>query len=205
MAHITTIGASMFSDLSVINFSSSLPSAATLQALSTYAAMSAYFGSFSNATTGITVLGSFTRITGIREFPALGTPPNIVNVPGYGSKTSRQIQGQSDAPSLELTVNYVPDEWSSTTALGKMVGDGNLRLFRFTLLNAEPADPVIGTKYSSVDTVDVGLKSAPGGNSQYFWLGKVEALQVNPQLTDATTATITLSIQSQFFGAFTTT
>jgi hypothetical protein len=40
-------------------------------------------------------------------------------------------------------------------------------------------------------------------NSQYYWVGKLEALQVTPGLTDATTATITITMQSEFFGAYT--
>src|SRR6056300_1258169 len=44
----------------------------------------------------------------IREFPNLGIPANVVNVPQYGQATSSQITGQSDPPSLDFTFNYVP-------------------------------------------------------------------------------------------------
>jgi hypothetical protein len=65
------------------------------------------------------------------------------------------------------------------------------------LLNAEPTGAG-ATKYASTAA---GLGTVQ--NSQYYWIGKLEALQVTPQLTDANTATITLTIQSDFFGAYT--
>jgi len=87
----------------------------------------------------------------------------------------------------------VATDWANTTELGKMLGDGKQYLFRFALLNAQP----------------VAYSSATGGlgtvqNTQYYWIGKIEAMQVTPQLTDANTATVTLTIQSEFYGAFTT-
>ena len=42
-------------------------------------------------------------------------------------------------------------------------------------------------------------------NSQWFFLGKLEAQQVTPNLTDSNTATVTITLQSRFFGAFTQT
>jgi len=142
---------------------------------------------------------TFVRVKNVREFPSMGTPPNVMNVPVFGSKTSQQIQGQADAPSMEITLNYVPAEWADdvTNILGSMVGDGKQHIFRFTLLNAEPTGSG-DTKYAST-AAGVGTV----GNSQYYWVGKLEALQVNPQLTDANTGTVTLTIQSQFFGAYT--
>jgi hypothetical protein len=123
-------------------------------------------------------------------------------VPVFGQSQSQQVQGQSDAPNLEVTVNYVPSDWASTTLLGQAVADGVTHAFRFTLLNAEPPG------YSSVAaSTALGGDTSDGTatkNTQFFWLGKIEALLVNPQLTDANTATLTLSIQSDFYGAYTT-
>jgi hypothetical protein len=129
----------------------------------------------------------------------MGTPPNVVNVPVYGAKTSQQIQGQADSPSMEITLNYVASEWAKEAAniLGSMVGDSKQRVFRFTLLNAEPTGSGV-TKYASTAA---GLGSVE--NSQYYWVGKVEALQVTPQLTDANTATVTITVQSAVYGAYT--
>jgi len=49
----------------------------------------------------------------------------------------------------------------------------------------------------------VGGVAGSNNNSQWYWQGKVEALLINPQLTDANTATLTISVQSEFYGAFT--
>jgi hypothetical protein len=194
MSHITSIGAGMFSDMAVSMPSTQL-SAAALAALDTASEFQALFADEIASIGGTKATGTFTRIKNVREFPSMGTPPNIVNVPVYGSKTSQQIQGQADAPSIELTVNYVPADWATGSLLGDAVGDGKQYVFRFALLNAEPA------MYSSESTPANGIGSV--ANSQYYWVGKIEALQVNPQLTDANTATVTISIQSEFFGAFT--
>lgn len=188
MTHISSIGAGMFSDLAV--HSTALT---TIQANTAAAdAKSTFDALFADATS------DFTRIKNVREFPGMGTPANIVNVPGYGASTSKQIQGQADAPSLELTLNYVAADWADGSILGDMVGDGLQYCFRFALLNAEPLSVLAADEYAS-SALGIGLVE----NSYYYWVGKIEALLVNPQLTDANTATVTLSIQSAFFGAYT--
>lgn len=195
MAHITSIGAGMFSDMAVAMPTTQLTSA-QLAALDTAAEFQALFATEIESVGGTKASGTFVRVKNVREFPSMGTSPNIVNVPVYGSRTSQQIQGQADAPSIELTVNYVPAEWAAGTLLGDAVGDGKQYVFRFALMNAEPV------AYKSDGTTPAnGIGSVQ--NSQYYWVGKIEALQVNPQLTDANTATVTISIQSEFFGAFT--
>jgi hypothetical protein len=207
MAHITSIGAALYSDLSVW-VGESMTADATLPA--TPEVITNWITRFTTqapadgeaSAVGDIAAGKFARIEDVREFPAIGTPPNIVKVPVYGQATSKSIQGQADAPQLELTINYVPSRWASDTLLGKLVGDGVVHAFRFTLLNAKPGgySSLSGTSGLGGDTSDATV----AGNTQYFWLGKLEALLVKPSLTDATTATLTLSIQSDFYGAFTT-
>ena len=195
MSHISSIGASVFSDLSI-----ALPATAPdMASLDTPAEFQALFAKEIASTGGTREVGTFVRIKNVREFPAMGTPPNVVNVPTYGQKTSQQVQGQSDAPNMEITINFVASEWAKDAGnlLGNLVGDGIQYAFRFTLLNSEPVGSG-ATKYSSTSA---GLGTVQ--NSQFYWVGKVEALQVNPQLTDATTATITLTLQSSMFGAYT--
>lgn len=191
MAHISSIGAGMYSDLSVCTDATVLSAVLPKIANGTvaYADFAAGF-----AATDYTA-ATAKRITNVREFPAMGTPPNVVNVPVYGSATSQQIQGQADAPSMEITLNYIASEWADGTALGALVADGNQYVFRFTLLNSKPS----GVEGYASSATGVGSVQ----NSQYFWIGKIEALQVTPQLTDANTATITITIQSDFFGAYT--
>ena len=198
MAHIASIGASMFSDLSVATPLADL-SASALAALDTASEFAALFATEIDTVGGTKGTNTFTRVKNVREFPAMGTPPNVVNVPVYGFKSSQQIQGQSDSPSMEITLNYIPADWAKdpTNILGNMVGDGKQYVFRFSLLNSEPTGSG-ATKYASTSA---GIGTVP--NSEYYWIGKLEALQVTPQLTDATTATITLTIQSAVYGAYT--
>ena len=193
MAHISSIGASMFSDMSVAFPSTPInPSALTSQA-----AFDDLFANEIASAGGTKGVGTFVRMANVREFPSMGVPPNITNVPVYGQKTSQQIQGQADAPNIEITLNYVPAEWAAGTLLGDAIGDGKQYVLRFTLLNTEPTGAG-ATKFASSAT---GLGTVE--NSIYYWVGKIEALVVNPQLTDATTATVTMSIQSPFYGAYT--
>lgn len=126
-------------------------------------------------------------IENIRSFPAMGTPPNVVKVPVYGSKQSQQIQGQADAPSLEVELNYVPSDWASGSTLGNLIANDTSLFFRFALMSEAPTSP------TAVAT----------NNSCYYWVGKIEALLVTPSLTDALTAKLTLSMQSDFYGAYT--
>jgi hypothetical protein len=199
MAHITSIGAGMYSDLAVATPATDLTSA-QLALLIDAATFQANFATEIASQGGTKAANTFVRVNNIREFPAMGTPPNVVNVPVYGSSTSQQIQGQADAPSMEITLSFVPADWAKVAGciLGNMVGDGIQHVFRFTLMNSPPTGVVASTKYAS---------TAPGlgttQNSQYYWIGKLDALQVTPQLTDANTATITITIQSQVYGAYT--
>ena len=126
-----------------------------------------------------------TRLPSVREFPSIGTPANIVNVPVYGQATSSQVQGQSDAPSLELTVNYVAEDMLPIYALvGQEVA------FRVLM---------VGESVSLTNSIN-GTALQTINNTEFYFIGRVEAILVNPQLTDATTATVTLSAQSDFYG-----
>lgn len=198
MTHIRSIGAGMYSDLSIAAPATPL-SNASLAALDTQTEFFNLFASEIDSQGGVQGANTFTRLKNVREFPAMGTPPNVVNVPTYGQATSQQIQGQSDAPSMEITLNYVPAEWAKEAGnvLGNMVGDGITRVFRFALLNSKPT----GSGPTAFASLPAGLGTVE--NSQYFWYGKIEALSVTPQLTDANTATVTLTMQSQFYGAYT--
>jgi hypothetical protein len=176
MAHITSIGAGIFSAMAV--------NTTEITDLTSVDDLTELVGKFTSAAT-------FTEIKNVREFPQIGTPANIVNVPVYGQKTSSQIQGQSDSPNLEITLNYVPSEWAPSSALGALVGNGKVYAFQFSMLNAKPA----GLHTTAGAT---GLGSV--NNSNFYFVGKIEALLVSPQLTDANQATLTLSSQGGFFG-----
>lgn len=194
MALPVTIGASVFSDIAVAVPATPLTVAA-MAALASAADFQGLFVTEINSAGGTPAVGTFARVKNLRELPPVGTPPNLVNVPEYGAQTSKQIQGQSDVTPLDIVLNYVPADWAAGTVLGDMVGDGNQYVIRFALLDSKPLG------YDSNVTPALGIGSIP--NTQFYWVGKIEALVVNPQLTDASQATVTLSVQSDFFGAFT--
>lgn len=173
MAHISSLGAGLYTYLDI--FTGTIPADTD-----TAAECAALFV----GTVPGTADADHVRMPSVREFPSIGTPANIVNVPVYGQATSSQVQGQSDAPSLEITVNYVAEDMQ---AIHNLI-DGSEKVFRFMMANA----PV---------TQDEGADSTLAvENTEFYFLGKVEAILVNPALTDATTATVTLSAQSDFFG-----
>ena len=200
MAHITTIGAGMFSflsiatgDIALTTLISSAPQPGTLDA----AGFQALF-----AIEGDNVAGGFTKVGDVRSFPTFGTPANISNVPVYGQAITQQVQGQANAPTLDITINYVPDDWkynltAGGSVLGNLVGDGVKRAFRFTLLNVDSEGVTANTQYADL-TAGLGTVE----NSSFYWLGKVESILTTPNLTDANTAVVTLSMQSSFYGAF---
>lgn len=187
--HLASIGAGMYSDMSV-----AMPlTAPDYNTITTQAAWDALFTTEIQPN-GVKASGTFVRIKNVREFPAMGTPPNVVNVPVFGQSTSQQIQGQADAPSMELTLNFVGTDWakSASNLLGNAVSDGNQYGFRFAMLNSKPD----------------GYASSAAGlgttfNTYYYWAGKLAAMQVTPQLTDANQATLTITVQSEFYGAWT--
>ena len=197
MAHIKSIGAGMFSGMAVATPLVALTQTA-LQNLDTYTEFAALFASEVKSAGGTKAPAAFVDLANVREFPPLGTPPNVVNVPGYGSATSQQVQGQADPNSMELTLNFVPADWATGTILGDAVGDGQTRVFRFTLLNSTPT----GTGPTRLASDPSGLGTVE--NSQWFFMGKIKAQQMTPNLTDANTATITITLQSKFFGSYTT-
>lgn len=168
MAHISSLGAGIFSYLDI--FTGTIPADTDT---------AAEFAALFTGATGTNV----TRMPSVREFPSIGTPANIVNVPVYGQKTSSQVQGQADAPSLEVTVNYIANDM---TELHDLIGTEVA--FRFMM-----ASEAVSEAEGIAATLAVD-------NTEFYFKGKIEAILVNPALTDATTATVTLSAQSDFFG-----
>jgi hypothetical protein len=169
MAHINSLQAGIFSYLDIYTGSTDS---------SGYTDAAEFAALFSTANSA-----DIDRMPSVREFPSVGTPANIVNVPVYGQKTSSQVQGQADAPSLEITVNYVPEDMTDFHDL-----IGTVAVFRFIMCEA------------STDLATSLGATIATNNTEFYFRGKIEAILVNPQLTDATTATVTLSAQSDFFG-----
>lgn len=136
----------------------------------------------------------YIQIPDVRDMPAFGTPANIVKVPVYGQAQTQSIGAQSDAPDLELTVNYVPSKWAAGTALGGYEADGIAKVFQVALLPAQAAD-------FATNTTTGGLRNVP--NALIYFIGKIESVLVQPARDDAMTATVAMSIQSDFYGPFT--
>lgn len=162
MAHISSLQAGIYSYLDIYKGATDI---------SAYDSAAEFAGLFANGTADVV------RMPSVREFPSVGTPANIVNVPVYGQATSSQIQGQADAPSLEITVNYVPDDMVAFhNLIGQVVG------FRFMMVN----------QATNLAASTTGTLSAE--NTEFYFRGKIEAILVNPQLTDANTATVIFSV-----------
>ena len=171
MAHISNLGAGIFTFLDI--FTGTITTKSTAAECATY---------FVGSTPG-TADATHKRLPSVREFPSVGTPANIVNVPVFGQSTSSQVQGQADAPSLEVTVNYVASEMEPFHTL-----IGQECIFRFMMAA------------SAVTQNEGAAASITPQNAVFYFVGKIEAILVNASLTDATTATVTLSTQSDFFG-----
>lgn len=163
MAHISSINASLFSDLryTTTAIPSGTPAFAAIEGLS-----------------------GLTAVPHVRDFPAFGTPANVVNVPVYGSTVSHQIQGQSDPSDLTFTLNYVP---SAHADIHSLVGNGISYTFLLRLAPAAlPSNIVQGTQ------VDL-----------FYFRAQFGSFEVTPSLSDATQAGLTLVLGTDFFGPLT--
>jgi hypothetical protein len=131
----------------------------------------------------------------IREFPNLGIPANVVNVPQYGQGSSSQISGQSDSPSLDFTFNYVPTEHAFISEL--RAGGENL-LFRVRLSNAQQIEESTGviTPYEEA----VGSGSDMREFSDFYFFGSVASFEIVPNLTDSNQLNVTLTIDGEMRG-----
>ncbi len=171
MPHISSISASIFSDLRYVkNSLPDTPNYANLESL------------MSTDTTPVT----YKAISNVRDFPAFGTPANVVNVPVYGQAVSQQIQGQSDPADLTFNLNYVPSDHMVIHDLVKEDSDTYTFLLRLAP-KALPATP------DGDDTL-----------SMFAFAAQFASFEVTPSLSDSTQAALTLTLQSDFFGPFTT-
>lgn len=194
----------MYSDMSIsvgaLYAPSAVPAVSGLTNAQIQTAFDALFAQEAPSS-GVISANSYVRIKNVREFPAMGTPPNIVNVPVFGQSTSQQIQGQADAPSMEISLNFVAADWAAGTPLGNFVGSGKSLVVRFALLNSLPAG------YASTSTA-TGLGGTVNGaaveNTYWYFTGKIDSLLVTPSLSDSNQAKIAITLQSKLYGAFTT-
>jgi hypothetical protein len=132
---------------------------------------------------GAFATGEYTVVGNIREFPPLGTPSNIVNVPVYGQSTSSQVQAQADAPEISVTINYVPSVWEPNATLGALVQDGKPYLARFTYMTGAPDTQDMSTS---------GIGTVP--NATWYAVVKLDGLEFQNSLSDTAQATLTMSL-----------
>ena len=213
MSHISSLGAAIFTDLSVgtgtITAGIAGGTAVTTLDESTFKSRFADEG-FVHGTGVVTGANSFTSLENVREFPQVGTPANIVQVPVFGQRQASTVQGQADAPSLEVTVNYIPSLWtkgaSFSNVLGNMVGDGIARPWRFTLLTAAPAvqaNATVSSATASTPTAGGGAASGATIVGDLLTVGTPTGTwQVGTLVTGGTTATGTYILEKYTASTF---
>ena len=144
----------------------------------------------------------------VREFPNLGIPANVVNVPQYGQATSSQITGQSDPPNLDFTFNYVATEHAFIDALR---AEGTQRLFRVRLSNGElitagGTNPSGGSDAGGTEGVQLPYETEISATTEYrefsdfFFFGSVASFEIVPSLTDSNQLNVSLTIDGQLDG-----
>ena len=188
MAHISSIGAAKFTSLDYV------PNTAN-DANSSAGDLHALFAGNSTTILGTDSATDETKVSGvvhvgnIREFPSLGTPANVVNVPVYGQASSSQVSGQSDAPTLEFTLNYVPADHAAIDTLRK---DATRLCFRVRIADAD------------ITTLSDGFVAADNADkfADFYFFGTVASFEITPSLTDSLQATMALTIEGDFNGPF---
>ena len=195
MPNITSIGAGMYTSLTYLELPVVKGAGTAGSIIGTGDDPSAWAAEFETIGTPWTVGATAADFGRIREFPNLGIPANIVNVPQYGQAVSSQIAGQSDAPSMDFTFNYVPSEHAF---IADMREDGEKRMFRVRLANAKQAeDPTTGVDLPYIDE-DGDLREF----SDFYFVGSVASFEIVPNLTDSNQLNVTLTIDGEMQGPF---
>jgi hypothetical protein len=199
MAHISSLSAGKFTSLAYRENPSLGDTPIT--AASSVSAIASYFAtapannlasSLETSAVAVSASGSFVAqpapkgVGQVREFPSLGTPANIVNVPVYGQASSSQIAGQSDAPSLDFTVNYIPSEHGALDTLRK---NATPLVFRVRISDSE---------LTISNTIAVA--SVKNEFNDFYFLGKIASMEITPGLTDSNQATMSLTVEGDFIG-----
>lgn len=148
----------------------------------------------------------------VREFPNLGIPANVVKVPQYGQPTTSQITGQSDAPNMDFTFNYVPKDHAF---IDDLRSNGTKSLYRVRLSNAEQfiangggdnasggTDPANTTGIVLPRETKVTTTSEYREFSDFFFFGTVASFEIIPSLTDSNQLKVSLTIDGQLTGPF---
>lgn len=177
MAHISGITAVRFTSLAISTAEVTSDARQGMIADSEAALFRTAFATTSNVS----------EIGQVREFPNLGTPANIVNVPSYGQSISSQVGGQADAPDLTFTLNYEPSS-AGHAMLNTIRQDGDLVSFRARLTDVENL------------TLTMGVPAASEAFDDMYWTGRVISFEIIPGLNDSLQASIAVTIEGDFVG-----
>jgi len=194
MPNITSIGAGMYTSLAYVDLPVVEGSGSANTTIGQGDTVTEWAPEFEtgDAANGFTAATAARNIGRIREFPNLGIPANIVNVPQYGQAVSSQIAGQSDAPSMDFTFNYVPEEHAF---IEDMRAGGELYLFRVRLANARQDTDVNKNNLPAVDD-DGNVVEA----SDFYFFGKVASFEIVPNLTDSNQLNVSMTIDGEMVG-----
>jgi len=206
MPNISSIGAGIYTSLAFIDLPVTDGASVSGTSVGRGAAVSDWAGEFetrgsvpASAETKVPwTAGSDAKAFGrIREFPNLGIPANVVNVPQYGQGASSQIAGQSDAPSLDFTFNYIPTEHAFISAMREA---GENRLFRIRLSNAtqdvDTNQIALPYEYTQADNTGTDMREF----SDFYLFGSVASFEIVPNLTDSNQLNVTLTIDGEMKG-----
>jgi len=152
--------------------------------------------------------GQFLTFPNVRDFPSFGNSSNLINVPEYNITTSRKLVVQGDLTEIDIKVNYIPNSWltngntyATTGLLADAIGDNISKGFMLAITNKLPANYTTATTGPTVG----GTLTAPILNSLFFFVGRIETLEIEPARDEALQATIRLSVQADVSPAYTTT
>jgi len=193
MAHLTKISAGKFSSLDYVAATAGVSSISTLVNITNQfvtAADQALVTDSDDGTAVTEALASGVKHVGdVREFPSLGTPANVVNVPVYGQATSSQVAGQSDAPSLEFSLNYVATDHAALEILRR---NSTRICFRVRMSDVKQA--------TASANAGVPLAFRNQEFADFYFFGTIASFEITTGLTDAIQASITLTVSGDFTG-----
>jgi len=194
MPNITSIGAGMYTSLAYVDLPCVEGAGSAGVSIGKGDTPTEWIPEFETGTgLAFTATDNARNIGRIREFPNLGIPANIVNVPQYGQAVSSQIAGQSDAPSMDFTFNYVPEEHAF---IEDMLRGGAVYLFRVRLANAKQLTDVDKNNLPTPNEDNTALVEA----SDFFFFGKVASFEIVPNLTDSNQLNVSMTIDGEMKG-----
>ena len=186
MAHINSRGAAIFSDFQYSNNAASYTPTQYNAAFAT--------GTLAGFETTLLPLQDdsggtdavFTDIPNLSSLPAnIGVPPSITSEGEFGVNNAPQIRTQGESPTLEFGIRFIPSEHEALEAL---VNDGIVRLFRIRFFLSEIPDAIV----------------ADTRHSNKYWLGQVAGFTATGSFSAGSTATLTVTAETDFSRYLTT-